>query len=190
MKKSGNAKSALLGNTIGSVLLILGGLVLLSDPDFGSAAVATVIGWVLIAAGALGLIVSVLSWPVFSVPEILLCLLGLGVGIYLVKNPLSLASILGFVLGAYLVIQGGGSLLECVKLRQNGFGFRPNLVLGAAMLVFGLILIFSPLAASQLIMTLCGLVMVVCGAANLVIRARAAKRLQQGGKDKIIDADE
>lgn len=189
MKKEKSIKTLLLEKSIGSLLLIAAGLVLLFKPDFGSAAVAAVIGWSLIAMGVLGMVVSILSWPVFSIPEILLCVLGLGLGIYLVRNPLSLASILGLTLGVCLVVQGIGGLLDAGKLRRAGFGFVPDLVLALVMLGFGVLLLFFPLTASHLVMTLCGIVMIVCGVANLVLHARAAKWLRRESR-KIIDAEE
>lgn len=184
-------KKALLGNCLGSVLLVIGGLVLLLRPDFGSAAVAVVIGWGLVAAGGLGLLVSIFSWPVLGALEIAVCVLGLGLGIYILRSPLSLASILGLGLGAWLVIQGCSTFWEGWKLKKAGWGYTPNMVLALAMAVLGLILFFSPLTTSRIIMSLCGLAMLVCGVGNLILRAKAAKRLQEyQRKRKIIDTDE
>lgn len=189
MKK--NEKSALLGNSFGSVLLVIAGLVLLFNPDFGSAAVAVIVGWALVIAGGLGILVSILSWPILGPLEIAVCILGLGVGVYLLRSPLSLASILGLGLGAWLVIQGASTLWEAWKLKKAGWGYTPNVVLAVLMVVLGLILIFAPLTTSRIIMSLCGLAMLVCGVVNLVVRARAAKLLQEEQrKRKIIDADE
>ena len=39
---------------VGSILLILFGTILLMNPDFGSAAVAAILGWILIGGGAQG----------------------------------------------------------------------------------------------------------------------------------------
>lgn len=186
-----DGKTALLGSSFGSVLLVAAGLILLFNPDFGSAAVAVIIGWILVAAGALGILVSILSWPVLGVPEILIFALGLGLGIYLLNNPLSLASILGFALGAWLAIQGIAALVEALRLKKAGYSFTADLVLALVMVVLGVVLIFSPLTTSRVVMCLCGLGMVVCGVMNLVVRARAAKLLQEyQRKRKIIDADE
>lgn len=185
-----NEKAALLGNSIGSILLVAAGVVLVCHPDFGSAAIAAVIGWTLVIAGGLGILVSIMSWPVFGVLEIALCALGLGLGIYILRNPLALASVLGLALGAWLVIQGASAIWEGVTLKRQGSSAIPNLVLGLAMLGLGLILIFSPLTTSRIIMTLSGLAMIVCGVLNLIIRARSAKYLQENRrKQKIIDAD-
>lgn len=189
MKKEG--RKELLGSSLGSILLVLAGLVLLLHPDFGSAAVAAVIGWVLVIVGGLGILVSIVSWPVFGLPEIAACVLGLGLGIYILRNPLALATILGLGLGAWLVIQGGSALWEALRLKKAGFGCVPNLVLAVLMLGLGLVLIFSPLATSRLIMSLCGLAMLVCGVVNLILRAKAAKLLRQTqSNQRIVDADE
>lgn len=189
MKK--NEKTALLGSSLGSVLLIIAGLVLLFRPDFASAAVAVVAGWVLILVGGLGILISILSWPVLGPLEMAVCILDLGLGIYVLCNPLALAIILGLGLGSWLVIQGLSALREALKLKKADYSYVPNLVLAILMMGLGLVLIFSPLTTSRVIMSLCGIAMLVCGAVNLILRARATKLLQEDQrKRRIIDADE
>lgn len=179
---------------LGSVLLILFGAVLLMNPDFGSAAVASILGWVLVIAGAAGLIV---SFAVLSAPD----LTGLGisflllvVGIYLLRRPLMLASLIGLFLGLLLLTQGLGSLRDGLQLKRFGGGYRLSLLLGIGMSVLGIVLILSPMTTSRFVMRMAGFVMVVCGISNLISRRRnnkfiTASRKKIIGQPNIIDAD-
>jgi len=182
-----NGRSGLLQ----SALLVVFGVVLILKPDLGSAAVASVLGWILILAGAVGLLISVLGRQVRRTGEILGSVLVLALGIFLVKRPLALASLLGIVLGAYLLFLGFGSLRTALQLKSRGYGFLPNLILAAGMLFFGIGLMASPLSASQLIMRLVGVAMAICGVINLLLWTGATKRLKAPDeKPEIIDAEE
>ena len=173
-----------IGKAVWGALLLIGmGLLLLLRPDFGTNTVAIVIGWVLIGAGALGVLVSVLSWPVMGITEILLGLAAAGFGIYILLNPGALVSIIGLALGIYLVVQ-----LESLKLKKFGYNFVPNLISALVMLVLGILLLVFNQNIAAWLMRLVGGFMVACGAANLLLRTSAVKNLRKP-KD-IVDADE
>lgn len=184
-------KKLLFQSLAGSICMVVVGVILLSNPDFGSAAVGLVVGWGLIIAGGIGLVLNLRTLPVTDLGAALISSLSLLFGMYLVKNPLSLASILGIGLGIYLIVQGISYLKEAHALRSIGVGGQASVLLGCVMLVFGIVLLAAPLAASQLVMTIAGVLLIVCGGAGLVVRIRNAKRLIPGNtKPKVIDADE
>lgn len=175
----------------GSVALIVLGLVLLLFPDFGSSTVAVILAWVLMIGGSAGLLIGVLSWPALGFGTMIGSGLVLAAGIYILRHPLSLASILGVLLGVLLTAQGLGALGDALRLRRGGALWLPGLVLSILTMVFGLILIFSPLTSSRIVMTVVGLVLIVFGAGNLYTHFKAGSCTDSGsGKGRIIDADE
>ena len=175
----------------GSIALIVLGLVLLLFPDFGSSTVAVILAWVLMIGGSAGLLIGVLSWPAFGFGTMIGSGLVLAAGIYILRHPLSLASILGVLLGVLLTAQGLGALGDALRLRRGGGLWVPGLVLSILTMVFGLILIFSPLTSSRIVMTVVGLVLIVFGAGNLYTHFKAGSCADSGsGKGRIIDADE
>jgi len=186
MKKG---KNILLRGMVFPICTVLAGLLLLTNPDLGSAAVAAIIGWGLIIVGAVGCGICLLSWPILGIGEILLGLIAIATGIYLLINPLMLAKMVGLLLGIVLAYQGITALLDARKLRRKGLGFKFNLILSVLMLVLGVVLIFSPLTASQLVMTLCGIALIIFGGVSLVNKIRIIKALQAPAKPKVIDAD-
>lgn len=175
-------------STAGSVVQILLGVFLMANPDFGSVLISVVIGWGLLIFGGLALVYGILNrqsvgivWPVISVLVAL-------VGIYVLRRPLMLAKLLGFLLGLYLICQGVGTMRSALRLRQAGYGYSSGMGLAVLLLVFGAILMFLPLTTSRLLMTLVGLGILACGIVNLVVRARTDKKLR-GGSPDIVDAD-
>lgn len=168
---------------IGSIIMILFGAVMVCNPDFGSATVSKVLGWILVGAGAAGLLINVLGK--LGAGGIVGSAVTLCVGIYLLKNPLMLASLLGVLLGVLLASQGLGALRDALRLKHGGSTWIPGAVLAAFMLLCGVRLILSPLTTSRLVMTVVGIIMIVCGVGNLIGRFRANKYIP--GDDKIID---
>ena len=176
---------------LGAALMIVFGIILLFNPDLGSAAVATVLGWILVACGGFGLFVSVMNRAHGTGGGIVISIVLLVLGIYLLKNPLVLASLLGVLLGAFLLLQGVAGYKRASAGRSQGVLWVPGMVLSVIMFVAGLMLIFSPLATSRLVMTLAGVVLIGCGIANLAECRRERKRIQsKGNAERIIDAEE
>ncbi len=175
----------------GSIALIVFGLVLLIYPDFGSRTVATIIAWLLMVAGTVGLLIGVLSWPMFGFGALAGSALSLVIGIYILRNPLALASLLGILLGALLTVQGLGALGDTLRLRRNGQFWVLGCVMSGLTLIMGLLLIFSPMTTSRIVMTLVGIIMIVCGVGNLYTHSKATPYIHSSnGKGRIIDADE
>lgn len=176
----------------GSLMLMAIGFLLILRPDLGSAAVAVVVGWTLIGIGAIGILICILSWPVLGWGTLLVSIAAVALGVYLLLNPLTLASLFGIAVGLYLLLfQGFGSLLESLQLRKMGLKFLPNLIVSLVLIVLGAALIFAPLASSRLVMMLFGIGLVISGAINMMLRAWAAGKLSNPKEDpNIIDADE
>lgn len=171
-------------------LLILLGLILIVNPDSASALITKVLGWVLILGGAISLYAAMTGnsgrRTAKAVPAVV-CLL---VGIYFVTNPLVLAKWLGRILGIVLAVQGAGEIASNRKERQGADVLCPSMILSIVTTVVGIILILLPMATSRLLFMICGIVLLVIGVAELLDRLKNKKRLEDGEKPHIIDADE
>ena len=190
MKKE---RSLLWGNVAGSALTMAAGVLLLVNPDLGSGLVATIIGWTVMALGVIALIASVSNWAHWGIPGVLLSGMAVCFGVYLVRNPLSLASFLGLALGVYLGIQGLSGIVEALRLKKVGYGYKANLILSVFLLLLGIVLVAFPLSFSKVVMTVGGGVLLVCGTVNLVLRGKAATVLQKEKQKEIpqiVDAEQ
>lgn len=192
MKTKGNFPAV--RSVVGAVCLILFGLLLLCNPDFGSAVISNIIGWALLVFGILGIVYCVTNWVAAGWIGCLIAVAVTVVGIVLLANPLLLAKLLGIALGIYLIAQGVDAILVWNRLHQADCGSPANLVLAILMTVLGAVLLFVPLTTSRVLMTLAGLAMMGCGIFSLVIRSRTEKLLHTldaaDDDPNIVDADQ
>lgn len=154
------------------------GLVLVINPNAASALISKVLGWALVAGGAVSAIVTIAGWPAKGVGRIILTVALLALGGWLLRNPLALAANLGKLLGIFLLIQGAVNLLD-----SRG-GKVPALITAAV----GLFLLLFPLALSQLVFRIIGAVMIGLGVSNILARLRVVRALKEPGDPDIIDA--
>ena len=179
MKKKQNSpagndarKNALIKSLAGSALLVALGVLLLLRPDFATATVAAVLGWILIGGGAILIAVAILNWEVMGLPELLVGIIAAAAGIFIVIRPDFLASVFGVIIGIYLGFQSISTLLCALRLKRSGHVFVPTLVLGLVLLTLALVLILVPMSLSRFLVRTVGLVMVIGGIANLVLRSK------------------
>lgn len=179
MKKKQNStsgnnprKNALIKSLAGSALLVALGILLLLRPDFATDTVAAVLGWILIGGGAILIAVAILNWEVMGLPELLVGIIAAAAGIFIVIRPDFLASAFGVIIGIYLGFQSISTLLCALRLKRSGHVFVPTLVLGLVLLTLALVLILVPMSLSRFLVRTVGLVMVIGGIANLVLRSK------------------
>lgn len=107
-------------------------------------------------------------------------------GIWLLCNPLVLASALGRFAGVLLLYRGGKDGWEYYRLYQeNAAGKLP--VVGIVSAVLGLVLFFLPLSASRLLFSIVGLVLIGIAVAEIYDRIKV-RNLLDTGDPNIIDA--
>lgn len=169
--KNDTPKKALLKSLIGTALLIALGALLLLRPDFATDKVALVLGWVLIVGGAILIAVDVLNWDVMGLSELLVGIVAAAVGLFIVIRPAFLASLFVTFIGIYLGFQSFLNLTTAVNLKKTGKIYVPTLVLGLMMLALALLLIF-PLDLPEVLLQTAGVLMIVGGFANLVLRSK------------------
>ena len=155
------------------VTLIAFGLLLLIFPDSASVIIAYGVGGILLLAGIVIGIGALLDRRLSQIFWTLVCL---SLGTTLLGSPLLLARNVGSFLGILLAIEGG----SCLR--------KGSRVFGTVLLVAAAVLVFSPMALSRLVFSLCGAVVLVMGIATLVSRLKQLRYLPQGKDRNIIDA--
>lgn len=163
----------------GPVLMAVLGLVLLFNPDSASALIAKIAGWVLLIACGISAVASFLDG--IRGGRLFFSVAGALVGMWLLGNPLVLASALGRFAGILLLYRGGRDLWE---YRQYA-GKAP--IVGIVAAVLGAVLFFLPLSASRLLFSLVGLVLIAVAVAEIYDRLKI-RRLLDSGDPNIIDA--
>lgn len=160
------------------VTLMLLGLVLLLNPDSAAIVIARIIGWLLNVVGIGYGIAAFLGTSKRKTVNIVTAVVCLLLGNVLLLNPLLLASNLGRFLGILLAVEGAQILLKNSGSRA----------MGILTLVGAVVLVMAPMAASRLVFSLCGLVLLCIGGAQLLERLRRQKLTKGPDKPDIIDA--
>lgn len=171
------------------VLLAVLGIILIVNPDGAVALVTKVIAWVLVIA-ALGLVIGNLTGPgsrrAGSLVAAAICLV---LGLWLISNPLALAAGPGRIIGIVLILEGAGDLLAMGSGRGSRSAKRGGAILSLVTLVAGVILVVVPMTFSQLLITVCGIVLLVLGVVGIVSRLRMHRFLTDGDDPDIIDGE-
>ena len=163
------------------VLATVLGLLLLINPDSATVMVAKALGWLLVIFGA-GKAISMANKHTGTTGGWIVAAANVIIGVLVLKNPLLLAESLGKFLGILLVIRGVGDLR-----RSN---YQKAKILAIVTLIVGAVLILMPMILTRTILRLCGLVVAVIGIVNIVEKLQEVKRLEDGRRPDIIDAEE
>lgn len=171
----------ILNKLLGPVMLIVLGLILTFSPDSASALIANILGWVLIAV-AVGCGIAAVVSPRGRVGKVICAIVFAIAGGWLHRHPLMLAYSIGRFCGLFLWIIGIQSIRDNRK-----YGRRALLPL--IQTVVGLLLfLFIPMSVSRLVISLCGLVVLIVGVCMLLDNLRGRKRLDEPKDPNIIDA--
>jgi uncharacterized membrane protein HdeD (DUF308 family) len=162
----------------GIILLILGTAAIVVPP-VATVAVAILIGWLVLASGIVGLIMTfrVRGAPGFGW-SLLSAILGIVAGVVLLAWPLSGALSLTLILTVFLVVEGIASIMYALEHRREStprWGFM--LVSGVVDLVLaGMIFVGLPATAAWAIGLLVGINLVFGGVAlmAMALHARSA----------------
>lgn len=173
----------------GPALMVLLGLVLLFSPDTASALVGKLVAWCcILAAVALGA-GAVRGDSARRNNRITWVVIFFAAGIWMLMNPLTIARILGRLLGIALLIRGGQKISEDIQSHGGKIVMAPGFVLAAVTALAGLILVVLPLATSRLVFNLVGIVMICVGIAQGLDNIRGKGLLEAGSDPNIIDVE-
>ena len=162
-----------------TVLLMVLGLILLIHPDSASALVAQILGWVLVIAGVV-FAVSAIAGHFDTLGKVLSAVCCFAVGAWLLRNPLMLAAGLGRLAGILLVVRGIQDILNASRYH---YGILPAVITT----ILGAVLIALPMTTSRVVISLCGLLVLIVGVAILVDRLKN-RRPKEPAESDIIDA--
>ncbi|MBR1393516.1 MAG: DUF308 domain-containing protein [Ruminococcus sp.] len=157
-----------------SAVCILLGAALIANPDFFTHAISYTIGGLSIAAGAIEIVRFVLlkqsteedapspTFPLFR--GIIL----VAIGIFLILKPDFIAQVLSFAFGLYMVISGGITLLDSLKVRKSGDGWQTPCLLASLTLIGGILILCDPLMPERIMFRVLGIVLLITGITNMI----------------------
>lgn len=159
------------------VLMVILGIVLVVRPDFASALVGKVLGWVLLVVG-IGLLVESIAVKELTTSRILF-VVAAALGLWLVRNPLRLAAALGRVAGLLILVRAVQDIINAARWKC---GMKYALLSA----IIGGLLILLPMTTSRAVWVIVGLLVIAVGVLMAIDRLKPGKLLGDGGN--IIDA--
>lgn len=163
------------------------GVILVLNPDSGSALISSLAGWLLLAIACVTGANALSSMGQLRTSRFLRAGAALVAGLWLLSQPLMLVSILGQLLALALMYWGGTRIYQVYRTRKSGVA-EPWPVFSCIVAGLGLILLVSPLSASRLVFRAVGLVVAGMGISELLRRLNGKGRLEEGNDPNIIDA--
>ena len=171
------------------VLTVLLGLILLFSPDTASALVGKVLGWVCVLTAVGFGAGSFLGGKNQQNNRIVWAVIFLVGGIWILRDPLMLAKILGRVLGLSMMILGGQKIRQELQYRDGKLQFSSGLISGGVLALIGMVLVVLPLTTSRLVFTVVGVILIGVGVAEGIDRIRGRKLLDEGRDPNVIDVE-
>ncbi|MBQ8237536.1 MAG: DUF308 domain-containing protein [Oscillospiraceae bacterium] len=166
-------------NTFGlHIMTIIAGFVLLVNPDGATALVTKLIGWVLVAVGAVQLVGPALKQIPIAPRSWIGNGLAIVVGVLLLAKPMVLSDGIGRLFGILLTMEGFRNL----KLR--GLNLLTGLTCAG-----GVLLILMPRTLTQTLFAVVGIGLMLIGMLNIWGKLSDYRRLTEPGDPNIIDAD-
>lgn len=160
------------------VLVILGGLILVFNPDSLSVLLSRILGWGLLVVGIGWGILQIIAHAKLS--QFLGAAVCILLGLWLVNDPLLLAKSIGRVVGLLLIFRGAHMMTLSDSTLEK--------VLAILTILFGAIMLLMPMTTSRLAIILMGLTVVIVGITMLIEEIRGGRKRLGSGDDNIIDA--
>ena len=160
------------------VLMVILGIMLVLRPDSASALVGKILGWVLLILG-IGLVVESLIVKELNTSRVLFAAVAAALGLWLLRNPLSLAAALGRIAGLLILVRAVQDIINATRWKC---GMKYALLSA----IIGGLLILLPMTTSRAVWVIVGILVIVVGVLMAIDRLKPGKLLGDGGN--IIDA--
>lgn len=153
---------------VGGIVL---GLFLVFRPWNATAALCSLIGWLILLAGCIGM-VNALAFQratCLSSPMLPFSVAGIVIGLFFVLSPGTLVSLVGMLVCVFLMVTGMTNIQAGVQSRR--WGSRTwwlQLTVGILCVVLGIYALLAPGAGAVMVMRLVGVMMLCSALVNLI----------------------
>ena len=155
----------------GLLVSIVLGIYLIMQPGAATVALCSLIGWLILLAGAAGAVNSVIFQRAtfMTSPLLPVSVAGIMVGLFFITRPYTLVEIVGLIICVFLMIQGMTSIQTAVNRKRWGdtLWWVP-LIIGIACVLLGVYALFAPGASTALMMRIAGIMLAFSGVVNMI----------------------
>lgn len=154
-----------------SIIMIIIGLILVIWPGHSLNVMVSILGWGMIFSG-IAESVSGFMTGFFPLAIGGLCILALG--FYFIISPQVLASVIPFLAGLVIIVNGGVNLYHA-WVGRFAMGYNParDIILSIISIILGILILVHPFATASVIVLLVGLALIYNGIMNLIHQKKA-----------------
>ena len=178
-----------------SAILMVLGVLLIFRSEFTIMTIAYIIGAILISIGALAIVKFVKNIKDSKKNE-LDVIYGLGtiiLGVLVIKNHQTIASIIPFVIGIAIIISSTTKLQYALELKEkNNSQWKITMIMSIISVACGLVLIFNPFKGAVLITRIVGVFIVIYGILDIISTITIKKNvatIQKAIEGEMVDAE-
>lgn len=148
-------------------------------PDSTLMTVCTIVGWGLIIAGIVGIVLVFIAKrkdarkddaqsskgsPVFSVAKSVVAII---IGIVLLFKSETVVSVLPYIVGILIIVNGAVNAIQALLHKKDSNGWIVTLVCGIVTVIWGILIVTNPFETAVSVVFMIGLSLVVDGISNL-----------------------
>ncbi len=177
---------------ITALIYALLGLSLLIWPGVSTDILCILLGVVLLGCGIIDGIIylSNRDGSLYSTAHLLLGIVLAVIGIWIMRSPGLIISVIPRVIGILICIHGLADVSDAMTLRRSGYGrWSTALILGILTLALGAVLVYDPFDAVNTVMRVLGFFLLYDGVSDIWITTRVSQVLKQAEKDAKAQAD-
>ena len=184
-------KSSLLS----SVGLAILGILLFFQSELTIVSISYVIGGILVALGVLAILkyINNLHKNIKNELDIVYGIGTIILGIMVISNPKTIASIIPFLLGVMIVISSAAKLQYSLELKKNDNNlWLSTMILSLITLLCGIMLIFNPFSGAEFITKVVGILLFIYAVVDIVSTIRIKNVVKETTnilKNPIVDAE-
>lgn len=177
-------------------LILLGlGLLLIFQAEATIKSISYIIGGILVAIGILAIIRFIRnnSKTTTESLDIVYGTVTVILGILIITNPEAIASILPFVIGIGIIINGATKLQYALELKaHNNNLWKTTMIVAIISTIFGLVLIFNPFKGAIALTRLIGIIITIYSILDIISTIsikRNVTAIQKSIENTIVDAE-
>jgi uncharacterized membrane protein HdeD (DUF308 family) len=174
-----NMKRSLI--TSSSINIILG-IIFILFPAFVNDFFSTIVGLLILLFGVYQIVsyASKKSYNVMSKVTLGLGIIGVFIGMYILLNPKFITSIIPLVSGLIIVINALNKIKQSSEFKASNYSkWWYNLISAIILLILGLILIYNPFKAVELIIRIFGIILIIEGIYDLITITSYSKEVKK-----------
>lgn len=162
------------------VIAIIIGVFMIMYPDVSLATLGVIVGVFMIINGAVLIVVDIKAWSCnLPFEGLLQGILRVVLGVLLLRNPDTMATYIGIVMGVSIILSGFGGIKLAYDLRHTDVPWVLMMIVNILNVLIGGAVLYSPVLSSMALTTSVGMVLIISSVLNIVYVIMMRKNMKE-----------